>query len=811
MKKTFLITLCVLFLLSTTVFATTYSYTISGKVRSAGVGVANAGVAHYTTWSSGVETGGGIGPTALDGSFSHTYTGSTESYINKSMRLSASKGQMSGSKNWTCAASSEIKDVDIYFNVAVDPDLHYGGEPIHFSGSTLVAPSTQYAYIEPGYSGETQLQSFTVQLAYDPTQMNTSEPAVSPAHPYMVFTPLILAPGLLQVHAEVDLGGPLLMLGDSENPLPLYFVEWTATEAEEQYIAEVQTELIEMNLGPIPPGIATQAVANTTQHLVGDAEKCQPGLLLDSATEWQEALDSEWPQESLRPMLESEWEKHMALWSDPCSDKEGEPYIPDCNFVPAEPPGGDLYVYDGNSSSSDPLDPCDAGLVMYWGEPPSDGNYASAFTFDWGNDPDLRNKIIKVTVTPPQFGNGQINAVSFGITDVMGLKRWWWWSCGGPASGAPIIWNQQNTVTIDTSLTGLAAATPTATGYVSAAGFNLAQAQSFDVDENFQWLFPSVTPPPPGQPTFVGMWNYWHNLLITNKTPPVAVTSKYHVKFSQRPDVIDDGDPKYILGWDEVSDFNNQPIVADDWLCEDERPVTDVHWWGSFKNWTQPHLPPVIPSKFHIGIWTDVPAGVDSPHSHPGTLVWENYCDNWVWNFFGYDIDPKEEVENEACFQFNQLLSEDEWFYQDPCEPWEWPVPDQHPNGRVYWLSIAAIYDNTQPPPQYPWGWKTRQPHWNDDAVLIWAIVDPSDQPIWPGATPYIGCSIDMLFDPSSALPIEVPLHPGGDPISWDVSFELTTNEPSPAQPASPDLNFDGVINFRDLAIMANAWATTIP
>ena len=43
--------------------------------------------------------------------------------------------------------------------------------------------------------------------------------------------------------------------------------------------------------------------------------------------------------------------------------------------------------------------------------------------------------------------------------------------------------------------------------------------------------------------------------------------------------------------------------MADDWKCTDRRPVTDIHWWGSYKKWDKAEAPPspVGPDKFHIG------------------------------------------------------------------------------------------------------------------------------------------------------------------------------------------------------------------
>lgn len=56
-------------------------------------------------------------------------------------------------------------------------------------------------------------------------------------------------------------------------------------------------------------------------------------------------------------------------------------------------------------------------------------------------------------------------------------------------------------------------------------------------------------------------------------------------------------------------------VLADDWFCVDKRPVTDIHWWGSFLGWSQGDRPPEAPTAFHIGIWTDVREG-------PGNNIW---------------------------------------------------------------------------------------------------------------------------------------------------------------------------------------------
>lgn len=53
------------------------------------------------------------------------------------------------------------------------------------------------------------------------------------------------------------------------------------------------------------------------------------------------------------------------------------------------------------------------------------------------------------------------------------------------------------------------------------------------------------------------------------------------VKWSQ-PVVYDVGDPSLILGADRLSDHTAGLVHADDFTCNDPRPVVAVRWWGSY-------------------------------------------------------------------------------------------------------------------------------------------------------------------------------------------------------------------------------------
>ena len=206
-------------------------------------------------------------------------------------------------------------------------------------------------------------------------------------------------------------------------------------------------------------------------------------------------------------------------------------------------------------------------------------------------------------------------------------------------------------------------------------------------------------------------------------------------KWSQPPEPV--GVDLY-TGWDEYSVYGTDQIVADDWQSTDPEPVTGIRWWGSFVGSSEVD-PPYVPESFHICMWTDVPASVAVPWSHPGEVIWETYCDNFTWELAGWDVDPRDpDATPDACFKFEQGLDPDQLFRPDG-------------EDTIYWISIAAYYSDVTPP-AYPWGWTTRPHYFNDLAVRI---VDPAD--------PSMGTT--FVFGPPIAYP-----HGG----LWDMAFELT-------------------------------------
>jgi hypothetical protein len=211
-------------------------------------------------------------------------------------------------------------------------------------------------------------------------------------------------------------------------------------------------------------------------------------------------------------------------------------------------------------------------------------------------------------------------------------------------------------------------------------------------------------------------------------------------KWTQPP--ADANPDNVYYGWNELSVYEMQ-LAADDWLCANDRPVTEITWWGSFIGWTGTDLPSPAPQGFHLGIWTDVPAGQTDPFSHPGQMIWENQCDTFTYEWVGWDYDPQLQA-FESCFKFTQTLAQDEWFWQE------------QGTETIYWLSIAANYGPNPNPGDHPFGVKTRprdqQSPAPDAAVRIFDPLAPVAGDVWVDGEPLIW-----------------------DDTWWDLAFELGT------------------------------------
>jgi hypothetical protein len=200
------------------------------------------------------------------------------------------------------------------------------------------------------------------------------------------------------------------------------------------------------------------------------------------------------------------------------------------------------------------------------------------------------------------------------------------------------------------------------------------------------------------------------------------------VKYAQDPS---------LCGYDFASMFDNESktglfVMFDDWVCPDGRPITDVHWWGSY--WMTPGIPMCYSDTlqnapaagvngFTIAIFgnldaADNPLGFSMPDFDGGPL-YEQYFQGVCNETFDFTV-----VRNSVIYE--DVYSYDA-FLRDPFE---------QEQGETYWLAIAADKD----PANTEWGW-----HEADEHVGAYAV----QATIFAGAEPsvYIPCGgHDMAF-----------------------------------------------------------------
>ncbi len=238
-------------------------------------------------------------------------------------------------------------------------------------------------------------------------------------------------------------------------------------------------------------------------------------------------------------------------------------------------------------------------------------------------------------------------------------------------------------------------------------------------------------------------WDLAFELLTHDEVIPTATVEPTaippNIKWSQPPQLNPESPyPTCFWGWDEVSIRGGPQLAADDWLCQDDRPVTGFRWWGSYLNWDLPMPPPITPHSFHITIWTDRPAGQPDPFSHPDRVVWETTfpISAAIETQSGCDFYPGHSLD--TCFVYEYHLPNQEWFYQAP-------------GPTIYWVCIEAVYQTL--PEDNRWGWKTRPYFYNDAAIRIFDPLLPSLNSLYYSGEP--------IYDP--------------DVVPWDLSFELFT------------------------------------
>jgi len=213
-------------------------------------------------------------------------------------------------------------------------------------------------------------------------------------------------------------------------------------------------------------------------------------------------------------------------------------------------------------------------------------------------------------------------------------------------------------------------------------------------------------------------------------------------KWLQQPDLT-------VTGMDV--DATSTPL-ADDFLCYDDAPVTDVHIWGSWRD----DLNLTDQTTFRLAFYDDIPAGAGGlDYSRPdygngpvkeysfapgeyAARLWHTHGADALEDWYSPESGQYVPDNHAEVWQYNFLFPDDPFFQAgsgtDPA---------------VYWLQVQAVGPAGA---NAAFGWKTSLMHWNDDAVYL----DPEDGPQelrYPSGfnSPYAwlpqpGDSIDLAF-----------------------------------------------------------------
>jgi hypothetical protein len=204
----------------------------------------------------------------------------------------------------------------------------------------------------------------------------------------------------------------------------------------------------------------------------------------------------------------------------------------------------------------------------------------------------------------------------------------------------------------------------------------------------------------------------------------------HKMHFPQLPDLI---------GWDVNATM--PMILADDWQCSQTGWVTDIHFWGSWKDLdgipaTDDFFTPM--PFFVLSIHENIPADPDTPWSRPGRQVW-----GWAGEIQGV---PSEPPTLESWYD----PATGAVFPNDHIPYWQYDffVANANPpadsffqyEGQIYWLNVSAV----NIPQPYLWGWKNSTDHFMDDAV--YSVNGPAG-PWYPIEEPERSNWFDVSFD----------------------------------------------------------------
>ncbi len=196
-------------------------------------------------------------------------------------------------------------------------------------------------------------------------------------------------------------------------------------------------------------------------------------------------------------------------------------------------------------------------------------------------------------------------------------------------------------------------------------------------------------------------------------------------------------------GWDVYSEWRNG--VANDWTADTDAPITDIHFWGSWKYDVVGDMGDIL-----IQIFDNDTSGA---FAKPGDQQWEGVFSN-------SDSNPNNNYTSRLYDTGNQGFYDpryiDHWYPNNHDEMYQYNISFiedifNQQAGQTYWLQISTNYEGCD------WGWKT-----STDVV--------GNTSVFWDTFGWCGGYYQQLVQPYGYCTPRTPL---------DVAFVLTTPEPT--------------------------------
>jgi hypothetical protein len=189
-------------------------------------------------------------------------------------------------------------------------------------------------------------------------------------------------------------------------------------------------------------------------------------------------------------------------------------------------------------------------------------------------------------------------------------------------------------------------------------------------------------------------------------------------------------------------------ILADDFLCTQTGPITDIHIWGSWLN-DEPFTGVQFKLSIHANQPPDPTGGPSLPIDPP---LWQTIMAPSTQPLYA-SLPTGTPPEQFYDPNINQIVGTDRQIWQYNFV--NIPEPFIQQKGQIYWLDVQALVPDNSP---FLFGWKTtnpqdpQTPHFMDDAVFADTPafgappITPYRPLVYPPDHPFAGLSIDLAF-----------------------------------------------------------------